>query len=144
MTNFQDALDHCQLSDMGFSGPRFTWSNRKTDYMFTKESLDRAVANNQFALRFPQLTVEVLAARSSDHAPLYVVLHQVSSSQRRTKSLFRYESWWQRQEGFTNAVRQVWIEKSSNRTPWGLLKGKIHRSTKVCQQWRKVHVDPID
>jgi hypothetical protein len=90
------------------------------------------------------LYVEVLAARSSDHAPLYVVLHQVSSSQRRTKSLFRYESWWQRQEGFTNAVRQVWIEKSSNRTPWGLLKGKIHRSTKVCQQWRKVHVDPID
>jgi hypothetical protein len=57
MTNFQDALDHCQLSDMGFSGPRFTWSNRKTDYMFTKESLDRAVANTQFALRFPQLTV---------------------------------------------------------------------------------------
>jgi len=36
MTDFQNALDHCHLSDMGFFGPRFTWSNRRNDSMLLK------------------------------------------------------------------------------------------------------------
>jgi hypothetical protein len=36
--------------------------------MFTKERLDRAVANILFAQWSPQLSVDVLVARSSDHA----------------------------------------------------------------------------
>jgi hypothetical protein len=70
MLDFQKALGHCHLSDMGFCGPKFMWSNRRGDYMFTKERLDRGVANNSFASRFPQPSVEILLARSSDHAPL--------------------------------------------------------------------------
>jgi hypothetical protein len=42
MDGFRNALDECQLGDLGYNGPRFMWSNRRNDAMFTKERLDRA------------------------------------------------------------------------------------------------------
>ncbi|XP_062161961.1 uncharacterized protein LOC133868989 [Alnus glutinosa] len=94
MLDFQKALGHCHLSNMGFCGPQFTWSNRRGDYMFTKERLDRGVANNSFASRFPQLSVEILLARSSDHAPLWVIMHPNGASKRRRENVFQFEAWW--------------------------------------------------
>jgi hypothetical protein len=29
MVDFRTALNHCHLNNMGFSGPKFTWSNRR-------------------------------------------------------------------------------------------------------------------
>ncbi|KAK2662046.1 hypothetical protein Ddye_000620 [Dipteronia dyeriana] len=29
MTNFREALDDCELKDMGFVGPKYTWSNKR-------------------------------------------------------------------------------------------------------------------
>jgi len=69
MEEFKHSLEYCQLSDMGFTGSRFTWLNMRRDDQFTKERLDRVVATTYFATFFPQLTMEVLAARNV--APLH-------------------------------------------------------------------------
>lgn len=45
-------------------------SNRHGDATFTKERLDRVVANQAWAEMCTNMKVEVLAARSSDHKPL--------------------------------------------------------------------------
>lgn len=45
MSNFRDALDYCSLNDLGMRSNQFTWSNKHEDDTFTKEILDRAVAN---------------------------------------------------------------------------------------------------
>jgi hypothetical protein len=45
MAGFRIALENCHLCDLCYSGFRFTRSNRRTDGKFTKEQLDRAVAN---------------------------------------------------------------------------------------------------
>lgn len=82
MNVFKNTLENCGLSDMGFTVSRFTWSNKKTDAMFTKERLDRVVATIGFASKFSQLIVEVLAARTSDHTHLYVSLHDLNGRQR--------------------------------------------------------------
>jgi len=52
INNFRMALEDCDLSDLGFSGPRYTWSNSKSDGNFTQERLDRAVANREWCSRF--------------------------------------------------------------------------------------------
>jgi len=38
-------LEDCNLSDLGFSGPKYTWCNGKYGDDFSRERLDRAVAN---------------------------------------------------------------------------------------------------
>lgn len=36
MDGFRTTLDECQLGDLRFNGPQFTWSNRRTDNLFSK------------------------------------------------------------------------------------------------------------
>jgi hypothetical protein len=73
MEGFHTALEECQLCDLGYQGPRFTWSNRRQDEMYTKERLDRAPANAEWCTKFQEESVSVLAARTSDHHPLHIL-----------------------------------------------------------------------
>lgn len=72
MVGFRDALEACGLCDLGFIGPRFTWCNRRTGDSFTKERLDRAVADRAWCSRFHSAAVHILASCTSDHHPLHV------------------------------------------------------------------------
>lgn len=46
---FQDCLQDCNLMDLGFTGPKYTWSNRQDAETHVKVRLDRAVANTEFS-----------------------------------------------------------------------------------------------
>ena len=48
MTAFRNCLDKCGLIDLGFHGPRFTWTNKSPVWQSTiKERLDRGMANTE-------------------------------------------------------------------------------------------------
>ncbi|XP_042988728.1 uncharacterized protein LOC122316263 [Carya illinoinensis] len=49
MERFREALDECELSDLGFLGSRFTWSNKREGRAFIKERLDRAFGNSSWS-----------------------------------------------------------------------------------------------
>jgi hypothetical protein len=83
MDIFCNMLEGCQLSDLGFLGPKFTWVNHRTNGTFIKERLDRAVANRQWCGMHGQTVVNVLAACMSDHNPLLM------SSSKRQEDLVR-------------------------------------------------------
>ena len=42
---FKDCLDVCNLIDLGFQGPKYTWINKQDIGYFIQERLDRAFAN---------------------------------------------------------------------------------------------------
>ncbi|KAI9080858.1 hypothetical protein K1719_037167 [Acacia pycnantha] len=49
LRKFQDRVQGCQLNDLGFSGPKFTWRGpRTTNCSRLYERLDRALANVHF------------------------------------------------------------------------------------------------
>ena len=76
MEVFKETLEKCNLNDLGYMGSRCMWNNKRHDKGFTKEHLDRAVANRSWCELFPSVSVYVLAAHSSDHKPLLVNLLQ--------------------------------------------------------------------
>jgi exonuclease III len=76
MTEFQEALEDSQLCDLGYKGPKYTWNNGREGGAFTKERLDRATANTEWRLMYPDMEVMVLAKRSSDHHPILVCLNE--------------------------------------------------------------------
>jgi hypothetical protein len=54
LDRFKEALEDCELHDLGFSGDVFTWRNkqfREDDYI--RERLDRAVANEMWRECYP-------------------------------------------------------------------------------------------
>jgi hypothetical protein len=50
MKAFRDVLQDCSLSDLGFQGSLFTWTNGREGDDFIKERLDRAVANHEWCV----------------------------------------------------------------------------------------------
>lgn len=45
MDQFQEALNHCGFSPISSKGLKFTWANNQVGVDFTKEKLDKVVAN---------------------------------------------------------------------------------------------------
>lgn len=45
MTLFVDMIQQCSLHDLGFDGPRYTWSNMRQDADLVQERLDRVLCN---------------------------------------------------------------------------------------------------
>lgn len=99
MQDFQDSIGACQLFDLGFSGPKNTWNNKREDLNFIQERLDRAMANSEWIDQLPGNRVEVLAACNSDHLPLLLLLEEKQTRSPLRKQVFRYEAGWGEKNG---------------------------------------------
>ena len=70
---FSSTMDSCNLLDLGFNGPKFTWTNkRKRNPIY--ERLDRAFGNGDWLVHYPNSCVWHLPRISSDHAPILCTL----------------------------------------------------------------------
>ncbi|KAL9672118.1 hypothetical protein QQ045_028366 [Rhodiola kirilowii] len=74
MKNFRDCLDDCELSDIGFKGRPFTYSNRRKGENELNAHLDTVVANDRWRTSYPQAVVKHGFAHSSYHSPVILCL----------------------------------------------------------------------
>jgi hypothetical protein len=81
MSQFRDCLDDCGLTDLGFTGPKFTWNNRQDEEHHVKVRLDRAVANSAFTDLFPDVWVENVITTASDHLAISISLSLIIPEQ---------------------------------------------------------------
>ena len=73
MLKFREVLAECDLHDLGFVGDAFTWRNHHHNLSsYTRERLDRAVANSAWRARFPLVRVINGDPQHSDHRPIIV------------------------------------------------------------------------
>jgi len=73
MLKFREVLAECDLHDLGFVGDAFTWRNHHHNLSsYTRERLERAVANSAWRARFPLVRVINGDPRHSDHRPIIV------------------------------------------------------------------------
>jgi hypothetical protein len=76
MNDFQKALEDGQLCNLGFEGNIYTWNNGREGVAFTKERLDRAIANTEWQSLYFATNVTVLVKQSSNHHPILVALNE--------------------------------------------------------------------
>ncbi|XP_059433934.1 uncharacterized protein LOC132167054 [Corylus avellana] len=134
--DFQQTMERCQLHDLGFLGPKFTWSNKREDGHFIMERLDRAIANQAWMTSYPNYGVEVLANHTSDHAPINVQLCIVRRDQWRLEKKFFYAAGWGKKDSHNNLIKSVWREKGLASNPWMSFSAKIGRCKKVITRWQ--------
>jgi hypothetical protein len=135
MESFQGTLEACGLSDLGFKGPKYTWSNCQEGLDLIKERLDRVVANRSWCEFFREAEVWVGAAISSDHAPITLHVTGLAPKQLQRRP-FRYEAGWELEPDYKRTVEKAWSVPSSNLDPWQNLLRKIGSCQKEFQQWR--------
>lgn len=139
MVGFRTALEDCQLGDLGFMGSKFTWGNRRSDATFTKERLDRAVANIDWCHRYPVVKVTVLAGRTSDHSPLYMEYSEQPQERHSYKRSFKFEDSWHTDLECKEVIKLAWESDILG----GASMDDVQRRLTACQlelsrwSWRK-------
>ncbi|XP_059450845.1 uncharacterized protein LOC132181612 [Corylus avellana] len=110
MQAFQHTLEECEMADLGYCGPKFTWSNCQEGVGLIKERLDRVLANHEWRSLFPDAVNHVSVTTNSDHAPLFLhLLHSQSTGRKKAK--FRYESCWAALAGCKDAIDSAWSKQ---------------------------------
>lgn len=115
MDSFQEALVYGALSDIGFTGDKFTWRNHsQTVDEYICERLDRAVANAQWCDFFPDFSVTNGDPRHSDHRPVIVCTESPAKEMHGGDGGFRFEAWWLQEEGCSKEIKEAWEESWMN------------------------------
>jgi len=135
MRAFKEALEDGGLSDLGFSGPKFTWCNGRSGEEFTRERLDRALANQAWTAIYNVVKVNVLHRCSSDHHPLLVDFSHSQDVRWGKSKLFKYEASWAKQQGHQEVINKVWRVKQRHLSPWEDIQGKLRGCRRSLKQW---------
>ena len=85
MDAFQDALDTCELTDIGYTGIPWTFEKKVAGGTFTQVRLDRAVANPSWLMAFPNSQLEHKYAATSDHIPIFLMFCNTHACRRGPK-----------------------------------------------------------
>ena len=88
---FNSMISSCNLIDLEFNGPAFTWLNKRKGLARVQERLDRVLANAEWRLCFPDAVVQHLPRMHSDHCPI-LLFSEVKSSVDHSKRPFRFHS----------------------------------------------------
>ncbi|KAK3188191.1 hypothetical protein Dsin_027752 [Dipteronia sinensis] len=119
--NFQEALDYCDLSDMGFRGPIYTWSNKRDGSESVQESLDRGVCNLVWKHLFPRAVISNLEYWHSDHRALLIVMFGQNERDK---------------EDIRQLIEQNWFSSSNGDGLQGTI-SNITQCTKAQKAWNR-------
>ncbi|WJX67493.1 hypothetical protein P8452_51955 [Trifolium repens] len=129
MWKFQDCVQQCNLLDLGFHGPRFTWEGRGI-----KERLDRALCNCDWQVKFPDCNVTHLPALKSDHRPILLKLSQLPNHPKHKP--FRFMANWLSDATFERVVQDSW----RNASEWNQIVKDFHVKA---SEWNRNHFGNI-
>ncbi|KAL1171457.1 hypothetical protein V6Z11_A05G282800 [Gossypium hirsutum] len=95
---FGNFVESCELQDLGYSGPPFTWQRGGT-----LVRLDRALANDAWLTTFPQCLVHHLTRIKLDHRPLLLFTRPNLCTPKGRP--FRFLAGWTKHNDFSNFVK---------------------------------------
>ena len=131
---FKECLDRCNMVDLGFNGPRFTWTNKRDANYFIQERIDRYFMNPSWCLLYPEARISHLTRCHSDHCP--VLLETLPRRMNYLNRPFRFQSFWLSDPSFPRVVSQAW--KRSMELP-----ENIENFAKEAKLWNKNHFGNI-
>jgi hypothetical protein len=157
MDRFKQALEVCELHDLGFEGDVFTWRNKQqSGNTHIRERLDRAVANFEWLERFPLVHVKNGDPYHSDHRPVVITTKEELLVRRpNDHPSFKFEASWLQEEGFRRVVEEGWESMENteslsakvkgvaaslqdwNRNVLGDLEKRLRKAKKELEKWRR-------
>ncbi|KAK9986163.1 hypothetical protein SO802_031114 [Lithocarpus litseifolius] len=107
---FKDCVDTYNFLDLGFSGPKFTWSNKRQVSNLILERIDRCFVNPVWRILYLEASVTHLPRIFSDHCPVLIELCKpVSNVLRQHRNKIRciktnYGDWISDEEGVKDHI----------------------------------------
>lgn len=134
---FRDAIDVCELADLGFEGRWWTYEKCVVGGSFCRVRLDRDLATAAWSGLFPLARVSHLTGVASDHCPIMLRWKETANERRRTDDkIFRYEVMWESHENFKLFLNDVWKADGKAET-MGQLQQKLTKVSGSLGGWGK-------
>lgn len=130
---FQQLISDCDLIDLEFKGPEFTWSNNPGGSADIRERLDRALASISWRLMFPLAQVFHEVAIGSDHCPLVIKL---CIPLKKVPYQFKFESMWATSEECPEVIAKAW-DFENNGSAMFKLTQSLRRCRTNLKTWSK-------
>ncbi|XP_021826059.1 uncharacterized protein LOC110766949 [Prunus avium] len=111
--SFIDWIDRNQLVDLGFSGAKFTWCNKRNAEGIIWKRLDRGLCNIKWRLLFPEAHLSHLPRVNSDHCPVLVSLDSNHYPERNCTP-FRFQAMWMSHPDFPDFIHAHWNTGDGN------------------------------
>ncbi|GLT63636.1 hypothetical protein SLA2020_361860 [Shorea laevis] len=132
---YTDCMGDYNLMDIGYTGGRFTWVNMRENNHIIRERLDRAWANPDWRLQFPDANLLHLPRISSDHNPLLLYLD--TPLLRSGNKPFRLEKFWLNHFEFHDLISPIWSTQNSCTSQC------ILKTQTSCRIWSRTTFDNI-
>lgn len=126
---FREVLENCELREIAFSGPRFTWDMGVWRRSLSRRDSITPLQMNRGKNRFSGACVTHLCRQGSDDVPVMVHLLHVeegANGKRTCSRLVRFESLWAKHEGCEAVVHNAWSNPSARASEGGV-QGRVHR-----------------
>ncbi|KAF6146644.1 hypothetical protein GIB67_008930 [Kingdonia uniflora] len=107
ITDFNDCIDACRLTESFTSGPKYSWRNNQKGRAKILRRLDRALYNNAWIQKFDGWSCKYLARDNSDHSAL---VGSIQSIPKPSNIPFRFLSGWVTASSFRDLVICSWDE----------------------------------
>ncbi|KAH9698767.1 hypothetical protein KPL71_024125 [Citrus sinensis] len=111
VAEFREAVQSCNLQDMGCKGYPCTWSNRRYDAYFIEERLDRFLCSKDWGNKFQDIVATNLMNWVSDHCLIILEFKERSKKSRNVSKSFprdHYEDIWSSYEVCRGIVEEEW------------------------------------
>lgn len=143
MNEFKEALEVCQLSDLGFIGYPYIWNNKRLGLANTRERLDRAVATENWKTKFPVSTLTLLFSHASDHVPIILHIRTARRTSPSNSRCFKFEESWLLREDCENVIHEAWNREGGADSCLARVKDKIASCGVDLHAWgsSKTHPD---
>ncbi|GLT29837.1 hypothetical protein SLA2020_046790 [Shorea laevis] len=112
-------MNICNVVDLGFIGNRFTWINCRFSRQLIRERLDRAWANLDWKLIFPELAIFHLLQTHFDHCPIHfdhchILLDLNPNQSRHGPRPIQLEKFWVDHLEFQLLIQHIWADNNSS------------------------------
>ncbi|XP_060195442.1 uncharacterized protein LOC132624727 [Lycium barbarum] len=131
--DFRSCIHNCGISDLGFSGSKFTWWNGQSGDDCIFERLDRCMGNQLLQAKYSSVGIKHLIRSGSDHAPMLI---SYTGDNRSIKKPFKFLNFWVKQEGFIELIKQNWTADFLA-NPFILFHHKLQKVKAALSQWSK-------
>lgn len=136
MERFRNAIEDCNLGDLGYIGSKYTWCNGRGPREFIKERLDMGLATQEWCNNFLEVVLEVLAARSADHKPLWIRFCP-NSLIRAVPRRFKYETAWNMDKACAEVIKRGWNKEPGGDVSLSVAKSWLESCQEALIEWSK-------
>jgi hypothetical protein len=136
MYTFRSLVKQCGFFDLGYSGPAYTWTNKRFSSKPTFERLDHCLVNAEWCASYPISNVYNMPIihNLSDHA---AILLSTEGPVRRVKRSFKFENWWIKEQDFQDHAKTAWL--SSVNKPFSARTNHLAGTLKVWCKKRNLY-----